>query len=317
MSGTEPSTVPAGIVPHPGHHQLRDVSITPSDRPAGPLFSDPMENSAPRRRAGSTRLQRIRQRHPSADPPSRPAPAPEQVNWLTALDKVGTLLASLATLAVAGFTYISVHQASTALNITAQGQNADRYESAVQTLGNRSPDIRAGSVYALQQIMHDSPQYQPTIISILSSFVRYHAPLSVKVPVGASRGTFDVVAALDVLGARDPDHDGAAHVDLHGAILVGAALGNANLVGADLGHAHLNGADLRGADLDGASLEGADLGGANLGAARVAKTRWTTDTKWPSELGFPYMRDLSTPNAERTFAIRPAVVLPASGSAPR
>jgi hypothetical protein len=60
-------------------------------------------------------------------------------------------------------------------------------------------------------------------------------------------------------------------VNLWGADLRGADLGEANLRGADLREANLRGADLRRADLRGANLWGADLREANLRGADLGE----------------------------------------------
>jgi uncharacterized protein YjbI with pentapeptide repeats len=174
----------------------------------------------------------------------------------------------MATLAVAAFTWVSISQVSDEQRITREGQITDRYNDAIKNLGDGSVDVRYGGIYALQRIMKDSTRDQPSVLSVLSAYVRVHAsaakgdgPDSV-----SGKPSNDVVAALTVLGHRNPGHDGAGQLDLTGAQLSevrlkGADLDAADLSGADLSGTHLESVGLAGADLHDADLRGADLGG--------------------------------------------------------
>ncbi|WP_328766059.1 pentapeptide repeat-containing protein [Streptomyces sp. NBC_00286] len=131
-------------------------------------------------------------------------------------------------------------------------------------MGEKSLEIRLGGIYALQRIMQDSTRDEPTVVNVLSAYVRTHATAPKRPP----KNTFlrptpaaDIQAALNVLfspslssGSVTTKH-ATTHADLTGAYLRGADLEGA--------------ADLRRADLGGADLGGADLGGADLGAARL------------------------------------------------
>jgi Pentapeptide repeats (8 copies) len=172
------------------------------------------------------------------------------------------LLATMATFAVAAFTWISIHQVSNEQAITLEGQITDRYNTAVSDLGG-SADVRIGSIYALQRIMNDSPRDQPAIISVLSAYIRTRDLLP-KDGHGPSQLAPDITAALTVLAARNPRHDGTARIDLHNTDLTGANLADANLNHTNLTHANLAGANLNGAFLTYANLTGANLAGADL-----------------------------------------------------
>ncbi|MFJ9782482.1 hypothetical protein ACIRSS_23075 [Amycolatopsis sp. NPDC101161] len=57
-----------------------------------------------------------------------------------------------------------------------QGQVTGRYASAVDQIGTQGDDhlqTRLGGVYELERLMYDSPRDQPTIIEVLSAFVRH------------------------------------------------------------------------------------------------------------------------------------------------
>ncbi|WP_328966244.1 pentapeptide repeat-containing protein [Streptomyces virginiae] len=205
----------------------------------------------------------------------------------------------MSAIAVVGFTWKSINQVNSEQSLTREGQIADRYAVAVESLGNRgSEDVRLGGVYALQLLMEDSPRNQATVIDVLSTFIRSHQK---KPKPGTAETTqaSDITAALTVLASRNSRNDGTARVDLretdlhhvrlrggdlnnanlnltdlrdaqlYDAILYDATLGDADLRGADLGGADLRGVILAQADLRGADLRGADLRDANLNRANL------------------------------------------------
>lgn len=183
------------------------------------------------------------------------------------------------------------------LDTTREGQIADLYSRAIEQLGSDKLDVRIGGIYALERVAGDSAADHPTVIEVLTAFIREHSreqwpiPESTDAPMPERTPRPDVQAALTVIGRRDTTHDrrpidltGAnlrradlegAH--LNGAIFRGSILTQAILTGADLTdaiftvahldgvylrHAHLNGAKFRQADLTGAHLDDADLTGA-------------------------------------------------------
>ncbi|WP_406413378.1 pentapeptide repeat-containing protein [Streptomyces halstedii] len=168
---------------------------------------------------------------------------------------------------------------------TAEGQINDRYVEAVKLLAHEdSLTQRLGGIYALERNMHDSRRDHPTVIAILSAFVRGAATVP---PDDAEftgdpglwvrhRPRQDVRAALDVIARRPalspPVRPDLCAVDLRAARLDGVCLTTADLVDADLTGADLTGADLSGADLSGADLSGAWLHGANLAGADLSGT---------------------------------------------
>ncbi len=185
------------------------------------------------------------------------------------------VLASLSALILVGFTWKSITQVNSAQNIDREGYITDRYMAAVELLGNRnSEEVRLGGLYGLQRVMQDSPRDQPTVINVVSTFIRAHSPKP-KSGSGAKTLAGDITAALAVLKSRDSRHDGGVRVDLHDTALYGAQLGamnltGADLTGADLGHANLTTANLTGANLARARLDGADLSHANLTGADLS-----------------------------------------------
>jgi hypothetical protein len=142
----------------------------------------------------------------------------------------------------------------------------DRYTTAVAQISTPDPghlETRLGGIYGLERLAVDSPRDQPTIIEVLSAFIRTNAPTPAK-GSGACPDrpvALDVQAALIVLGRRDPVHDSTAQIDVSNTCLNGADLYGANLVNAHLNGANLNGANLNGAFLTNANLFGVDLDG--------------------------------------------------------
>ncbi len=188
----------------------------------------------------------------------------------------------LTALAAVGALYFNTNQTSQALQATRdqvglseQGQLTDRFSKAVEQLGTQdSLEVRLGGIYALERIARDSARDHPTVMEVLSAYVREHAPLPLCTSTAASaRPTTDVQAILTVIGRRDINRD-RDPLALNDTCLGGANLTDAGLRSADLSYADLSGADLSGADLGraylgrayltGAYLTGANLGGANL-----------------------------------------------------
>jgi Pentapeptide repeats (8 copies) len=173
-------------------------------------------------------------------------------------------LGALGSLAIATRTY----------RLTQQGQITDRYTKAIEQLGSDKLDVRLGGIYALERIAADSPRDHPTVVEVLSAFVREHGqpPTS---PTGALlsvKPASDVQAALDVLG-RLPQRSGVSRGDLSAALVAFAGLRRANLSGAVLNETYLPGAVLLKANLSGASLILADLSGAVLEGADLSGAR--------------------------------------------
>jgi hypothetical protein len=201
----------------------------------------------------------------------------------TAVDNArGRLLTLGAGLFAAGalaFTARNFTLSRRTFELTEQGQVTDRYTKAVEQLGSDKLDVRIGGIYALERVARDSARDHPTVMEVLTAFIREHSheqwPLPG--PDGAEPERLtrpDVQAALTVIGRRDPDRD-TQSIDLARAHLVGARLVVANLTRADLTGADLARADLARADLAGADLTGAHLTGAYLIVADLTDTTLT------------------------------------------
>jgi hypothetical protein len=134
------------------------------------------------------------------------------------------LVAGLAGLAALG----SLAMATRTYRLTQQGQITERYTKAIEQLGSDKLDVRLGGIYALERIAKDSRQDHPTVVEVLSAFVREHSdpvptdaepsiakvlstflqddskpaadPPDAEQPVRKPNPTTDVRAALSVLG---------------------------------------------------------------------------------------------------------------------
>ena len=197
-----------------------------------------------------------------------------------------TLGAGLFAAGALAFTARNFTVSRRTLELTEQGQVTDRYTKAIEQLGSDKLDVRIGGIYALERVARDSARDHPTVIEVLTAFIREHSQEQWSLPAPTSRMKWiirrarfrasgreqerstrpDVQAAVTVLGRRDAKRD-IRVIDLTGADLTRTDLGGANLHGADLSFADLTGADLLHADLTDADLPLAHLTGAQLSFA--------------------------------------------------
>jgi hypothetical protein len=130
-------------------------------------------------------------------------------------------------------------------------QVTDRYTKAIAQLGDDNLAVRLGGIYAVERIAVDSKRDLPTVVEVLSSFVRETTrdlpPLAT-----TTKPATDVQAAISVLG-RLPTVRGVSR--------------------GDLSFAHLEGADFSETNLSGANLSGADMVGARFFRANLTDTR--------------------------------------------
>jgi hypothetical protein len=124
--------------------------------------------------------------------------------------------------------------------LTQQGQFADRYTKAIAQLGDDKLDVRLGGIYALERIAIDSKRDHPTVVEVLSAYVRERSgPIRLVRPINRRTAhpptlgkqlklSVDVQAALTVLG-RLPLRTGVSRGDLSYANVTGASLIGANL----------------------------------------------------------------------------------------
>lgn len=148
----------------------------------------------------------------------------------------------------------------------AQQQLTERFSTAVEQLGTaENLEVRVGGIFALERIARDSAGDQPTVINVLTTFVREKTQRGPQGSCSDEPPAVDVQTALDVLAQRTP-RDSDPLIDLSGRCLAHVDLKRGDLhytsfEGADLRDADLWGMDLRAAGFGHADLRGADFGG--------------------------------------------------------
>ena len=259
-----------------------------------------------------------------------------------------TLGAGLFAAAALVFTARNFALSRRTFELTEQRNATGRYATAIGQLGSDKLDVRIGGIYALERIARDSAKDHPTVMEVLTAFIREHSrdqwPLSH--PHGRKKMRPDLQSALTVVGRRDAQRDiqrlDLTMADLSSARLTGANLADAQLAFADLSYAYLSkatfsggcllgvilhgasigGADFTGADLAGADLTfalgAADLNGANFAGARLDGAKWPENVPVPG--GWKLRRRLWQAEAGghgvRAGTGRPAGYLPATGASP-
>ena len=200
----------------------------------------------------------------------------------------GQLLALGAGLLAAGALVLTVRNLTLArrtFELTEQRQATGRYATAIEQLGSDKLDVRIGGIYALERIARDSANDHPTVMEVLTAFIREHSrDQGPPPPQGRKKMRPDLQSALTVAGRRDAQRDiqrlDLTMADLSSASLTGANLAGAQVAFADLSYAYLSnatlargcllGANLHGASIGGADFTGADLAGADLTFALAA-----------------------------------------------
>lgn len=178
--------------------------------------------------------------------------------WL----KLGAMATAIGVLGGLWLTSHSLAVASRQSDVAVRTEITTRYSKAIEQIGNtNSLDVRLGGIYSLARVAHDSPDDQPTVVSVLSAFVRTHAPNNPETCTEDLSRTMptDIQAALTVLGTRRHDD---LRVDLRHACLRNADLHGAFLRTADISHSDLSDAVLAGADMRQTSAQGTNFTGA-------------------------------------------------------
>jgi Pentapeptide repeats (9 copies) len=158
------------------------------------------------------------------------------------------------------------------VEIAKRGQLDERFNRAVQQLGNRdSIDIRQGGIYALESLLRDSPAHRPVVLKYLASFVREHAPVS---GCAERKGVpEDIRAAVGVIGHHNIPPD--TRVREYSVDLRATCLSEMDLVGMNFVRGYFAGSDLSGSELTGADFTGAYLLSARLGRVSAIQANFT------------------------------------------
>jgi uncharacterized protein YjbI with pentapeptide repeats len=207
----------------------------------------------------------------------------------------------------------SADAARRTLELTEQGQVTDRFTKAVEQLGSDKLDIRIGGIYGLERIAGDSARDHPTVMEVLSAFVRERCRIPSELgPADDLPGPLaaDIQAALDVICRRRIERDsrqinlarvycpeanldygsfagvtfaGAylrdsvfSNVQMERALFESAMLAQVRFFRVTLSHSILEHADLRGSKFSYADLIGAKLRDAKLSGARFFRSNLTS-----------------------------------------
>jgi len=95
-------------------------------------------------------------------------------------------------------------------DLTKQGQVTDRYTKAIEQLGSDNLGVRVGGIYALERIARDSAIDHPTVMEMLTAFIRENSHEQRPQPDPGSKERFrrrDIQAAVSVVGRREVKHD--------------------------------------------------------------------------------------------------------------
>src|ERR671925_681503 len=60
--------------------------------------------------------------------------------------------------------------------LSREGQVTDRYTKAIEQLDHGKLDVRIGGIYTLEPIARDSAKDHPTVMEVLTAFIRDHLP---------------------------------------------------------------------------------------------------------------------------------------------
>ncbi len=169
------------------------------------------------------------------------------------------------------------------IELQRRGQVTERFNSAIEQLGQAGPDkldVRIGAAYSLEQIAGDSPELHWPVMEVLTAYLREHTRarpagrlLIESVPDDPiDRTPADLQAIATVIARRHLSQDPTdQHLDLREIDLRLVRWRRAQLKGAILYRARLERANLYEIKLDGADLDEAQLDGAILIEARLVR----------------------------------------------
>jgi hypothetical protein len=170
---------------------------------------------------------------------------------------------------------IDMSNAQMALSV--RSQVTEQMSRCIEQLGHAKAGVRAGAVYALEQLARTSDEARPGIYELLATHIRaeavwaHHDPhtfVAIEPPPATASDSEpeipllkvrapDIQAALTALGRRVVTPDQV--VELQSVDLRACYLGDANFSGAFFGRAMLAYSDLAGANMSGAWLRRVNL----------------------------------------------------------
>ena len=221
------------------------------------------------------------------------------------------------------------HQAETALdqaNTAQRGLLNERYQQGAEMLGNNALSVRLGGIYALERLAAEHPQqYHVQIMKLLCAFVcnptrdeDYEKKLAERNadPRTLSMPRQDVQAAIDAIGSRDDvrieiETSQDFKLNLIGADLAHAQIGDSNLSSAMLHYANLSHTNIFSVDLSGAYLRGTVMKRVDL-----SDTDFTGARAWKVDLSGAMVRQGNKPLFDLDYAKLSPAQLPDGNLAP-
>jgi pentapeptide repeat protein len=175
-------------------------------------------------------------------------------------------------------TWLTVLSTYKSLEISERGQITERFGRAVELLGKPERQVRAGGIYALEQIARDSPKlYHQSVMEVVTAHIRDVASWKErkgleKPPADIELAPVDIQAAITVIARRDINKDNPdqplnlRYADLRKVVLTGLKfrLAHVSFIGAHMEWARLRRVDMNEAMLDEVHFEDARLEGTNL-----------------------------------------------------
>ena len=168
-------------------------------------------------------------------------------------------------------------------NSTETGNIAERFKNAIEHLGNTSPSIRLGGIYALHHIARDEDDYRKRVFEILCAHIREtttqkgYSPQKRFIPetdASFSHPIIEIEGILKLLFREPPGHrtyeglhSNLDHANLEGANFRNSNMPNARFSNANLNYAIFDGAELQEAHFWDANLQNADFSNADLNCA--------------------------------------------------
>ena len=182
------------------------------------------------------------------------------------LNTENEILRTLVQILGGAFLVIGVYFTWRNTYLSKEGQITERFNKAIDHLGDGKLEIRLGGIYALARIANDSPKDHWPVMQVLCAFVRDRAGNRAR---GAGLMTTDLQAVLAVLAERATEYE----TDEQCLDLTKVDLRHADLKGARFDRARFDDSDLREADFMRASLKSADFRGAILREAHLREAR--------------------------------------------
>jgi hypothetical protein len=162
-----------------------------------------------------------------------------------------------------------------ALLLSESGQLTDRFSKAIEQLGSDIREVRLGAIFALERIARDSAADHPSVMDILTTFIRERASVG-QSATGSDQvhdgPPVDIQAALLVVGRRAVKND-TRRLDLRGVQLSGAELHHADLSGAFMPYSNFAGCSMHYVNLSGANLNRSNFNDSHLVEVNLSEAK--------------------------------------------